>query len=372
MRKIEMVDLKSQYARLKPAIDAEMQKVIDSTAFIKGPQVAQFEKELASYLGVKHVIGCANGTDALQIALMALELPVGSEIITPSFSYAALAEVILLMGLKPVFVEVEPDTFLIDTNKIELLINKNTSCIAPVHLYGQCANMDEVMALANKYGLKVVEDTAQAIGAKYTGQSGHTASAGTIGDIGTTSFFPSKNLGCFGDGGALMTNNDELAARIKMIANHGQSQKYVHTVIGLNSRLDTLQAAVLLVKLKELNAFAAARNAVADFYDKELNGLPLGTPARAANSSHVFHQYTMSLHNATQRDELKNYLAEHDVPSMIYYPIALHKQEAYKKLIDMPITNDLCTRVLSLPISTEMDNEQLNYIVKTIKDFFKK
>jgi UDP-2-acetamido-2-deoxy-ribo-hexuluronate aminotransferase len=372
MRKIEMVDLKSQYARLKPAIDAEMQKVIDSTAFIKGPQVAEFEKELAAYLGVKHVIGCANGTDALQIALMALDLPAGSEIITPSFSYAALAEVILLMGLKPVFVEVEPDTYLIDTKKIEALINPNTRCIAPVHLYGQCANMDEVLALASTHKLKVVEDTAQAIGAKYTGKSGTTMSAGTMGDIGTTSFFPSKNLGCFGDGGALFTNNDELANRIKMIANHGQSQKYVHTVIGLNSRLDTLQAAVLLVKLKELNAFAEARNTVANFYDKELTGLPLSTPKRAANSSHVFHQYTLSLHDAAQRDDLKNYLAQHEVPSMIYYPIALHKQEAYKQLIDMPITNDLCSRVLSLPISTEMDKEQLNYIVNTIKDFFKK
>jgi len=372
MRKIHMVDLKSQYERLKSEIDAGIQEVIDTTSFIKGPAVAKFEAELAEYLSVKHVIGCANGTDALQIAMMALDLPKGSEVITPSFSYAALVEVILLLGLKPVYVEVDKDSYLIDSARIESLINANTSLIAPVHLYGQCANMEEIKALAKKYSLKVIEDTAQAIGASFTMPDGTIHSAGTLGDIGTTSFFPSKNLGCFGDGGAVFTNDDELAIRMRMIANHGQSKKYVHTLIGLNSRLDSIQAAVLRVKLKELKSFELARNNVADYFDLELVNLPLQTPRRVSNSSHVFHQYTMLLDNAKDREKLKEYLAENGIPSMIYYPIALHKQEAYASQDYLEITDELCSRVLSLPISTEMDKDQLEFITNTIKKFYNK
>ena len=372
MRKIQMVDLKSQYQRLKSEIDANIQEVLDNTSFIKGPAVHAFEKELAEYLGIKHVIGCANGTDALQIAMMALDLPPGSEVITPSFSYAALVEVIYLLKLKPVYIEVEPDTFLMDPEKLEALITEKTCLIAPVHLYGQCANMEAINAIAKKYKIKVIEDTAQAIGASYTMQNGDVHSAGTMSDIGTTSFFPSKNLGCFGDGGAVMTNNDELAKIMRMVANHGQSKKYVHQIIGLNSRLDSIQAAVLRVKLKNLKDFENARNMVASHYDKNLESLPLQVPKRVSNSTHVFHQYTISLDHIEDRNSLKEYLAEQDIPSMIYYPIALHKQEAYFQSIILNTTDDLCDRVLSLPISTEMDESQLKFITNTIKNYFNK
>ena len=367
-----MVDLKSQYERLKSEIDTGIQEVLDSTAFIKGPAVQSFEQELSEYLGVKHVIGCANGTDALQIAMMALDLPEGSEVITPSFSYAALVEVIYLLKLKPVYIEVEPDTFLMDPTKLEALINDNTSLIAPVHLYGQCANMEAISAIATKYKIPVVEDTAQAIGSKYTFSNDHTYSAGTIGDIGTTSFFPSKNLGCFGDGGAVMTNNDDLAIKMRMVANHGQSKKYVHQIIGLNSRLDTIQAAVLRVKLRNLKDFENARNTVADYYDKALLNLPLQVPKRVENSTHVFHQYTIVLNRGEDRDGLKEHLSKFDIPSMVYYPIALHKQEAYAQDVKLQTTDELCSRVLSLPISTEMDNTQLEFISTTIKNYFNK
>ncbi len=372
MRKIQMVDLKSQYQRLKTEIDANIQEVLDHTSFIKGPAVHAFEKELAEYLGVKHVIGCANGTDALQIAMMALDLPSGSEVITPSFSYAALVEVIYLLKLKPVYIEVERDTFLMDPEKLEDLITENTSLIAPVHLYGQCANMEAINAIAKKHKIKVIEDTAQAIGASYTMQNGDIYSAGTMSDIGTTSFFPSKNLGCFGDGGAVMTNNDELARIMRMVANHGQSKKYVHQIIGLNSRLDSIQAAVLRVKLKNLKDFENARNKVAMHYDKNLERFPLQVPNRVSNSTHVFHQYTIRLDHIEDRNKLKEYLAENDIPSMIYYPIALHKQEAYFQNNILNTTDDLCDRVLSLPISTEMDESQLIFITNTIKNYFNK
>ncbi|HEY0262437.1 MAG TPA: DegT/DnrJ/EryC1/StrS family aminotransferase [Chitinophagales bacterium] len=371
MQGITMVDLKRQYQRIKPEIDLAIQSVVDSAFFIKGPAVTAFEENLANYLDVKHVIGVANGTDALQIALMALNLQQGDEVITADFTYAATAEVIALLKLKPVLVEVNPDTFLIDVNAIEKAITPQTKAIVPVHLFGQSADMEAIMAIAEKHNLLVVEDVAQAIGADYTFSTGKPVKAGTIGQIGATSFFPSKNLGCYGDGGALFTNDDALAQKIRMIANHGQSVQYYHDEIGVNSRLDAIQAAILNVKLPHLDDYAKRRQAVAAFYDKAFANHPnLKTPIRAQHSTHVFHQYTLLL-CGIDRDELRKKLAEQNVPSMIYYPVPLHNQKAYSDYErytdkDFPITCDLCKNVLSLPIHTEMTDEELSCISSTL------
>lgn len=375
MRAIQMVDLKHQYLRLKPEIDSAMAEVVESSAFINGPAVKQFSDSLSAYLGGAYVVPCANGTDALQIAMMALNLEPGSEVILPAFTYVATAEVIALLRLKPILVDVHPQTFLIDVSKIEAAITPQTKAIVPVHLFGQCADMETILTIARKHKLVVIEDTAQAIGAEYTFSDGTRKQAGTMGDVGCTSFFPSKNLGCMGDGGAMYTPNETLAKRLKMIANHGQTVQYHHDDIGVNSRLDTLQAAVLNVKLKHLNSFAEARNAVADYYDKAFaNHSNLLKPVRVANSTHVFHQYTLQV-CGINRDELRKYLADKQIPSMVYYPIPLHVQKAYSDpqfpLGSLPITENLCKCVISLPISTEMDEEQLAYIVQNVLDFCK-
>lgn len=371
-----MVDLKGQYLKIKNEVDEGIKSVIDSTAFINGPQVKEFQADLENYLHVKHVIPCANGTDALQIAMMALGLKAGDEVITANFTYVATAEVIGLLGLTPVLVDVYPDTFDIDIEAIEKNITPKTKAIVPVHLFGQCADMERIMALAKKHKLFVIEDVAQAIGADYKFKDGTIAKAGTIGDIGCTSFFPSKNLGCYGDGGALYTNNSDLAAKIKMIAHHGQSVQYVHDVLGVNSRLDTIQAVVLKAKLKHLDEYAAARNRAADYYDKAFANHPkIKTPARAKNSTHVFHQYTIQL-NGVDRSKLREQLTERGIPAMIYYPIPLHMQKAYKseryKEGDFPVTEKLCASVLSLPMHTELDEETLSYITSNILELTNK
>lgn len=375
MRNIQMVDLNSQYLKIKSEIDRAILDVVESTRFINGPAVQEFAGELANYLQVKQVIPCANGTDALQIAMMALNLQPGDEVILPAFTYVATAEVIALLKLKPVMVDVDPKTFLIDINLIEAAITPKTKAIVPVHLFGQCANMEAIMQISNKHNLYVIEDTAQAIGATYTFSDGRKQKAGTIGTIGATSFFPSKNLGCFGDGGALFTNDENLGKRLKMIANHGQSVQYIHDDIGVNSRLDTIQAAVLKVKLKYLDSYATSRNEVADFYDKAfLNHPNLLTPVRVKDSDHVFHQYTMQT-CGIDRDHMRKWLAEKNIPSMVYYPIPLHWQKAYADEQfpkgSLPVTEQLCTCVISLPISTEMDEEQLNYIVAHVLEYCK-
>jgi dTDP-4-amino-4,6-dideoxygalactose transaminase len=374
-KKIQMVDLKGQYEKIKTEVDAGIQEVLNTTAFINGPAVKEFQADLEKYLNVKHVIPCANGTDALQIAMMALDLKPDDEVITASFTYVATAEVIGLLGLTPVLVDVYPDTFDIDIEAIEKNITPKTKAIVPVHLFGQCADMERIMALAKKHNLYVIEDVAQAIGADYTFSDGRKQKAGTIGDIGCTSFFPSKNLGCYGDGGAMYTNNDDLAKKMRMIAHHGQSVQYVHDVLGVNSRLDTIQAVVLKAKLKHLDEYAAARNRVADYYDKAFaNNSKLKTPVRAKNSTHVFHQYTLQL-NGIDRTKLREQLSEKGIPAMIYYPIPLHMQNAYKsdrfKQGDFPVTEKLCVSVLSLPMHTEMDEETLKYITDTVLDLTK-
>jgi dTDP-4-amino-4,6-dideoxygalactose transaminase len=365
-KKIQMVDLKSQYLKIKAEVDAGIEEVISNTAFINGPAVKEFQADLENYLHVKHVIPCANGTDALQIAMMAIDLKPGDEVITASFTYVATAEVIGLLGLTPVLVDVYEDTFDINIEAIEKAITPKTKAIVPVHLFGQCADMERIMALAQKHNLFVIEDVAQAIGANYTFNDGTIRKAGTIGTIGCTSFFPSKNLGCYGDGGAIYTNDDDLAKKLRMIAHHGQSVQYVHDVLGVNSRLDTIQAAILKVKLKHLDEYAAARNKAADFYDVAFANQPkLKTPVRVKNSTHVFHQYTLQL-IGVDRKLLREQLAERGIPAMIYYPIPLHEQNAYKsdrfKKEDFPITEKLCATVLSLPMHTEMDEEMLKYI----------
>lgn len=370
---IQMVDLKGQYLKIKEEVDSEIQKVIDGTAFINGPTVREFASDLAEYLGVNHVIPCANGTDALQIAMMAYGFERGSEILVPSWTYVATVEVIALLGYKPVFVEVNPDTFNIDLDDMEKKITDRTVAIVPVHLYGQCADMEALLAIAKSYELVVMEDTAQALGADYQFSDGRTAKAGTIGELGTTSFFPSKNLGCFGDGGALMCNDDDLAKQLRMIANHGQSRKYYNDTIGVNSRLDTIQAAILKVKLRHLDSYAAARNDAANFYDKRLGALDgVTVPERAQNSSHVFHQYTTKLASGIDRDLLKQKLQERGIPSMIYYPVPNHLQEAYAyfgyKEGDMPVTESLSKCVLSLPIHTEMTEEIQQHIIRNFEE----
>ena len=375
MRKIQMVDLKSQYEKIKTEVDTAIQNVINTTTFINGPEVKMFTSDMEKYLGVKHVIPCANGTDALQIAMMALGLKPGDEVITADFTYVATAEVIALLGLKPVLVDVGPDTFEIDVTAIEKAITPETKAIVPVHLFGQCADMEKINALAKKHNLFVIEDVAQAIGADYIFSDGSKKKAGVMGTIGCTSFFPSKNLGCYGDGGALYTNDDELAKKCRMIANHGQSVQYVHDSIGINSRLDSIQAAVLRIKLQHLDEYAKARNKAAAFYDVAFANHPkIKTPARSKNSTHVFHQYTLQL-NGVDRAKLKEQLATRDIPAMIYYPIPLHLQKAYTdpryKQGDFPVTEKLCASVLSLPMHTELDEEVLKFITDSVLEFIK-
>lgn len=368
-----MVDLVGQYEKIKPEIDAAIQEVILSSRFINGPAVKNFQASLEKYLGVKHVVPCANGTDALQVGMMALGLQRGDEVITSNFTFAATVETIAFLGLIPVLVDVNADTFNIDINEIEKAITPRTKAIVPVHLFGQCADMEAIMALAQKHNLKVVEDTAQAIGADYIFAGGRRAKAGTIGDIGTTSFFPSKNLGGYGDGGALFTNDDELAKRCRMICNHGQSRQYHYEILGVNSRLDSMQAAVLNVKLKYLDSYVAERNRAAAWYDKAFAGNPkIKTPARAKNSTHVFHQYTLTL-NGVNRNALRDFLAAKEIPAMIYYPLPLHSQKAYRNPINdtkkFPVTEKLCASVISLPMHTELDEETLNYITDSVLEF---
>jgi UDP-2-acetamido-2-deoxy-ribo-hexuluronate aminotransferase len=373
MKKIQMVDLVSQYEKIKPEVDAAVAGVLSSAQFINGPEVKAFQSELEQYLGVGHVIPCANGTDALQIAMMALGLKPGDEVITASFTYVATAEVIALLGLSPVLVDVNPGTFNIDPSAVEKAITQRTKAIVPVHLFGQCADMEEIMAIARKHDLYVIEDTAQAIGAEYKFSDGTVKKAGTIGTVGCTSFFPSKNLGCYGDGGALYTNDEALAKKIRMIANHGQSVQYVHDSIGVNSRLDSVQAAVLRIKLRRLNDYAAARNKAAAFYDKAFENSPkIKTPERSKRSDHVFHQYTLQL-EGVDRNKLREYLASREIPAMIYYPIPLHMQKAYidprYKQGDFPVTEKLCSSVISLPMHTELDDDTLQYITSSVLEY---
>ncbi|MFN3299692.1 MAG: DegT/DnrJ/EryC1/StrS family aminotransferase [Sediminibacterium sp.] len=374
MKHIQMVDLKGQYEKIKDEVNQGIQDCIDATAFINGPAVMEFQKDFENYLQVKHVIPCANGTDALQIAMMALGLKPGDEVIVPAFTYVATAEVIGLLGLKPVMVDVDGDTFNIEIENLEKYVTANTKAIVPVHLYGQSADMEKVMKFAEKHNLFVIEDNAQAIGADYTFADGTSKKTGTIGHIGCTSFFPSKNLGCYGDGGALMTNDDELALKIRMIANHGQEKKYYHKVLGCNSRLDTIQAAVLKVKLKHLDEYSAARNKMASYYDDSLKNIEgLQIPVRAENSTHVFHQYTLKVKDG-KRDQLQKFLSAKNIPSMIYYPLPLYKQEAFQQYVNegfsLPVTEQLCREVLSLPVHTEFNQEVQDYIITEINNFF--
>lgn len=369
-----MVDLKSQYEKLGPEIDTAIKSVLESTAFIKGPDVRLFEEELQNYMGVRHVISCANGTDALYLAMMVLGLKPGDEIITTNFTFIATVETVALLGLKLVLADPDPETFNISVEAIRKAITPRTKAIVPVHLFGQCADMESIMELARVHGLYVIEDAAQATGADYIFKDGTRRKAGTIGHIGTTSFFPSKNLGCYGDGGALYTNDDNYARKLRSIANHGMKERYHYSDIGVNSRLDTIQAAILRVKLKYLSQFNEKRRAVADFYDQAFKGSPHVTvPQRIRYSSHIFHQYTMRVKNG-RRDELKKYLESLKIPSMVYYPGPLHMQEAYRNLgygeKDFPVTTSLCREVLSLPMHPDMDQDQLDYITSAINKFF--
>jgi dTDP-4-amino-4,6-dideoxygalactose transaminase len=373
MRNIQMVDLVSQYEAIQTEVDQAIKEICSKAQFINGPAVNAFREELEQYLNVKHVIPCANGTDALQIALMALGLKPGDEVITPSFTYIATTEVIALLRLTPVFVEVNADNFCMNIESLRAAITPKTKAIVPVHLYGQAANMEEIMQVAKEFNLKVIEDNAQAIGCTYTFSDGRKQKTMTIGHIGCTSFFPSKNLGCYGDGGAIATNDDELAAKMRMIANHGQSKRYYHDVVGCNSRLDTIQAAVLRIKLRKLDEYNQRRNAVADFYDEHLGKIDgIQVPFRNTNSDHVFHQYTLKL-AGIDRDVLNQHLADKGIPSMIYYPVPGHKQQMFGSFNlehqDMPVTDYLTGCVLSLPIHTEFQEEQLQYICDAIKDF---
>lgn len=374
MRALQMVDTATQYQKIKDQVDRAVLQVMESSAFINGKPVQDFAHHLAAYLSVRHVIPCANGTDALQIALMALSLQPGDEVITPSFTYIATTEVIALLGLKPVFVEVDPDTFCMDPASLEKAITGRTKAIVPVHLYGQAAPMEEILAIAARYQLPVIEDNAQAIGCDYYAKDGTVKKTGTLGTIGCTSFYPSKNLGAFGDGGALFTDNDELAARIRMIANHGQSKRYYHDVVGCNSRLDTMQAAILDIKLQHLDAYNEARRQAASFYDKAFaDCAALQVPYRAPYSRHVFHQYTLRVTDG-RRDALAAYLVDKKVPSMIYYPVPGHRQKMFDSFgsaaQSLPLTDLLTTQVISLPIHTELDEEQLQFITTTVLSFF--
>ena len=378
MRPIQMVDTKNQYHKIKPEIDNAVLQVMESSAFINGKIVQDFAAHLSSYLDVKHTIPCANGTDALQVAMMALDLQPGDEVITPSFTYIATTEVIALLRLTPVFVEVDPKTFCMDPAALEKAITPRTKAIVPVHLYGHAAPMEEIMAIAAKHNLFVIEDNAQAIGCDYTFSTGKKKKTGSIGHIGTTSFYPSKNLGAFGDGGAIFTNDDALAVKMKMIANHGQSKRYYHDLVGCNSRLDSVQAAILDIKLKHLNEYIIARRKAADFYDKAFAGNKnIITPFRAPYSYHVFHQYTLQLDGinnpAKVRDALNEFLAKNSIPSMIYYPVPGHRQKVFEqysaKTLHMPTTDWLTERVISLPMHTELDDDQLAFISSKVLEF---
>lgn len=375
MRPIQMVDLKQQYLKIKSEVDAAVLEVLDSCAFINGPQVQQFANSLASYHGSKHVIPCANGTDALQIAMMALNLQPGDEVITPSFTYIATTEVIALLKLKPVFVDVDQKTFCINTEALQQAITPKTKAIVPVHLYGQAANMEEIMKIAAAHGLYVIEDNAQAIGCDYYFRDGSNKKTGAIGTVGCTSFFPSKNLGGYGDGGAIMTNDDQLAEKLRMVANHGQSKRYYHDVVGCNSRLDTIQAAILNIKLKHLDEYINARRNVADYYDAAFKGHPKIThPYRADYCRHVFHQYTLIL-EGVDRNGLNEFLASHNIPSMIYYPVPAHRQKMFASFgsdqTQLDVTDWLTERVISLPMHTEMEEEQLQFITSKVLEYIK-
>ena len=370
-----MVDLQAQYARIKQDIDAGIQEVLDSAAFIKGPKVSAFQEHLEAYTGAKHVIPVGNGTDALQIALMGLGLQPGDEVITPTFTFIATAEVVALLGLTPVVVDVNWDTMNMDIESVRRAITPRTKAIVPVHLFGQCADMDALMTLAEEHHLYIVEDACQAIGAQYTFANGETKQAGTMGHIGCTSFFPSKNLGCYGDGGAIFTNDDELAAKMRAIANHGMVVRYHHDMIGVNSRLDSIQAAVLDAKLPHLDEYIAARQRAAAYYDQAFdNNDKLLIPGRHPHSTHVFHQYTLRVIGA-DRDQLREGLAERGIPAMIYYPVPLHQQKAYLdpryKDGDFPAAERLAACVLSLPMHTELDEEQLEYITRNVLELIK-
>ena len=375
MRPIQMVDTKNQYLNIKGAVDAAIGEVLDSAAYINGKWVTEFAKELGAYQGDVHTIPCANGTDALQIALMALGLEPGDEVITPSFTYIATTEVVALLRLKPVFVEVDPDTFCMHPEALRKAITSKTKAIVPVHLYGHSAPMEEILQIAREHNLRVVEDNAQAIGCSYTFSDGSTQKTGTMGDVGTTSFYPSKNLGAYGDGGAIFTRDADLAAQMKMIANHGQQKRYYHERVGCNSRLDSLQAAILRVKLQHLDAYNQARQKVAAYYNAAFANHPnIQTPVVAPYSTHVYHQYTLIINNA-DRDALGKHLADHQVPSMIYYPVPGHRQPMFTGMDiacgDLTVTDWLTDRVISLPVHTEMEEEQLQWITQQVLQFFK-
>ncbi|MHC6198944.1 transcriptional regulator [Elizabethkingia miricola] len=374
MKKIQMVDLQGQYQKIKNEADAAVLKVMESAAFINGPEVKEFTTELQNYLDVKHVIPCANGTDALQIALMALDLQEGDEVITADFTFAATVEVIHLLKLKSVLVDVDYNTFTIDIEKLKAAITPKTKAIIPVHLFGQCSNMEEILKVAKEHNLYVIEDNAQAIGADYTFSDGTKKKSGTMGTLGTTSFFPSKNLGCYGDGGAIFTNDDELEYKIRGIVNHGMYRRYYHDEVGVNSRLDSVQAAVLRIKLRLLDEYAKARNEAAAYYDNAFANHPdILVPERATDSTHVFHQYTLRILNG-KRNELQEFLTSKEIPAMIYYPVALRKQKAYFQEsddADFVNTDKLLDQVISLPMHTELDEEQLKYITDAVLEFMK-
>ena len=374
MKPIQMVDLVGQYEKIKPEVDAAVQRIMGSAAFIGGPEVKGLENELSELVGVKHTIACANGTDALQIAMMALGLERGDEVITASFTFVATVEVVALLGITPVFADVLPGTFNLDPSDIEGKITPRTKAIIPVHLFGQTADMDAIMAIAEKHGLYVIEDNAQAIGAVHTSKDGIQRRSGSIGHIASTSFFPSKNLGCYGDGGALFTNDDELASKVRRVCNHGSDTRYYHEVVGVNSRLDAIQAAILRIKLKHLSEYDAARNAAATFYDNAFKDLKdISVPERSPNSTHVFHQYTLKV-TGGHRDGLKKHLEDRGIPAMIYYPVPCHLQSAYKTAQfpegSLPITEKLTLEVLSLPMSTELEKDQLTHITEQVKSYF--
>lgn len=373
---IQMVDLNGQYIKIKNDIDNAVLSAISSGSFINGPAVKEFQTNLEDYLGIKHVIPCANGTDALQISMMALGLKPGDEVICPSFTYVATAEVIGLLGLSPVMVDVDSKTFNLTAQNIEKYITSRTKAIVPVHLFGQSCDMEPIMQLANQYKLFVIEDNAQAIGSEYTFKDGRRVKTGTIGHIGCTSFFPSKNLGCYGDGGAIMTNDYELAKKMRMIANHGQEKKYYHKILGCNSRLDNIQASILNIKLRHLDEYNSIRNKMASYYDEAFFKLKeIEIPQRLQRSTHVFHQYTMKVKNG-KRNELKEYLSAKGIPSMIYYPLPLYKQEAFKQYaspeMKLYVTEELCDQVLSLPIHTEINMDHINLICNAVQLFFNK
>ncbi|MGI9544961.1 MAG: DegT/DnrJ/EryC1/StrS family aminotransferase [Cyclobacteriaceae bacterium] len=373
MRSIQMVDLKNQYLQIKEEIDASILKVLNETRFIKGPEVRNFENELGKYLRVRNVIGCGNGTDALQVAFMALDLKPGDEVITTDFSFVATVEAIALLGLIPVLVDADPNSFNIDATAIENVITSRTKAIVPVHLFGQCSDMEPIMKIAQKYQLAVVEDAAQAMGAEYTFSDGSVKKAGTIGDIGTTSFFPTKNLACYGDGGALLTNDDALGETIRSIINHGSKVKYNSERIGVNSRLDTMQAAILRVKLKYLDNFNRSRQIAASYYNEKLEGMKnLFIPVKDNQTTHIFHQYTLKV-NGSNRSKFRQYLEDQGIPTMIYYPVPMHLQQAFTDMElskgYFPITEDLCKSVVSLPMHTELDKTQLQYITDQLKNF---